>query len=168
MCELSTEGIEKEHLPCLVFFSFQNSNGKIVRHNSECGANFSCFSTAIITVSDSCRQICESADRSEKALPEANGINFKTKKIFENLKSKTMSGHNPHGRLGQPNASFNHLQVPFIPRQPQLAHVHMNDSILRSSPLNWHHQTDAAFLNYMSTQHKTVRESVEPFGVDFR
>lgn len=67
-----------------------------------------------------------------------------------------MSGHNPHGRLGQPNASFNHLQVPFIPRQPQLAHVHMNDSILRSSPLNWH-QSDAAFLNYMSTQHKTVR-----------
>lgn len=70
-----------------------------------------------------------------------------------------MSGHNPHGRLGQPNASLNHLQVPsFIPRQPQLAHVHMNDSILRSSPLNWHKQQD--LFNYMAvaaTQHKTVR-----------
>ncbi|XP_037049454.1 uncharacterized protein CG5098 isoform X1 [Bradysia coprophila] len=71
-----------------------------------------------------------------------------------------MSGHNPHNRLGQPNASFN-LQVPFIPRQPQLAHVHMNDSILRSSPLNWH-QSDAAFLNYMSTQHKTPLD-LNPF-----
>lgn len=69
-----------------------------------------------------------------------------------------MSGHNPHGRLGQPNASFNHLQVPsFIPRQPQLAHVHMNESMLRSSPLNWHTQQD--LFNYMAvaaTQHKTV------------
>lgn len=66
-----------------------------------------------------------------------------------------MSGNNQHGRLGQPNASYNQLQVPFIPRQPQLAHVHMNDSILRSSPLDWH-QSDTAFLNYMTTQHKAV------------
>lgn len=72
-----------------------------------------------------------------------------------------MSGHNPHGRLGQPNASWNHLQVPsFIPRQPQLAHVHMNESMLRSSPLNWHTQPDTALYNYAmaaaATQHKTV------------
>ncbi|KAJ6643931.1 hypothetical protein Bhyg_08896 [Pseudolycoriella hygida] len=63
-----------------------------------------------------------------------------------------MSGHNPHGRLGQPNTSYNHLQVPYIPRHPQLAH--MNESIMRSSPLNWH-QADAAFFSYMTTQHKT-------------
>lgn len=96
------------------------------------------FLVAVINVDT---RKCKSADPQATAI-KSNHILF------------AMSGHNPHGRLGQPNASYNHLQVPFIPRQPQLAHVH--DSILRSSPLNWH-QADAAFLNYMSTQHKTVR-----------
>lgn len=76
------------------------------------------------------------------------------------IKIYAMSGHNPHGRLGQPNMeSWNHLQVPsFIPRQPQLAHVHINDSMLRSSPLNWHTQPDTSLYNYAmaATQHKTV------------
>lgn len=47
-----------------------------------------------------------------------------------------MSGHNPHGRLGQP--SWNHLQVPsFIPRQPQLAHMSNERPILGAPPLGW-------------------------------
>uniref|UniRef100_A0A182J6T1 Uncharacterized protein n=1 Tax=Anopheles atroparvus TaxID=41427 RepID=A0A182J6T1_ANOAO len=50
-----------------------------------------------------------------------------------------MSGHNPpHGRLGQPNASWNPLQVPsYVPRQPQLAHMSSERSMARS-PLTWH------------------------------
>uniref|UniRef100_A0A182QWC5 PHD-type domain-containing protein n=1 Tax=Anopheles farauti TaxID=69004 RepID=A0A182QWC5_9DIPT len=49
-----------------------------------------------------------------------------------------MSGHNPpHGRLGQPNTTWNPLQVPsFVPRQPQLAHMSSERSMARS-PLTW-------------------------------
>lgn len=73
-----------------------------------------------------------------------------------------MSGHNPHGRLGQPNPPWNHLQVPsYIPRQPQLAHMSNEPRPLnvRSSPLAWHTpaHTEAALYNYMTaTTHKTV------------
>ena len=71
-----------------------------------------------------------------------------------------MSGHNPHGRLGQPNPSWNHLQVPsFIPRQPQLAHMSNERPMVRSS-LTWHTptHTGAALYNYMAAAtHKTVR-----------
>ncbi|XP_050089967.1 uncharacterized protein CG5098 [Anopheles aquasalis] len=50
-----------------------------------------------------------------------------------------MSGHNPpHGRLGQPNTTWNPLQVPsYVPRQPQLAHMSSERSMARS-PLTWH------------------------------
>lgn len=65
-----------------------------------------------------------------------------------------MSGHNPHGRLGQTNPSWNHLQVPsFIPRQPQLAHM-SNERPMVRSPLTWH-TPEAALYNYMA--HKTVK-----------
>uniref|UniRef100_A0A182RP37 PHD-type domain-containing protein n=1 Tax=Anopheles funestus TaxID=62324 RepID=A0A182RP37_ANOFN len=49
-----------------------------------------------------------------------------------------MSGHNPpHGRLGQPNTTWNPLQVPsYVPRQPQLAHMSSERSMARS-PLTW-------------------------------
>uniref|UniRef100_A0A182SPD2 PHD-type domain-containing protein n=1 Tax=Anopheles maculatus TaxID=74869 RepID=A0A182SPD2_9DIPT len=49
-----------------------------------------------------------------------------------------MSGHNPpHGRLGQPNSTWNPLQVPsYVPRQPQLAHMSSERSMARS-PLTW-------------------------------
>lgn len=48
-----------------------------------------------------------------------------------------MSGHNPHGRLGQP-AAWNPLQVPsFLPRQPQLAHMSNERSMLGAPPLGW-------------------------------
>ncbi|XP_050073525.1 uncharacterized protein CG5098 [Anopheles maculipalpis] len=49
-----------------------------------------------------------------------------------------MSGHNPpHGRMGQPNTTWNPLQVPsYVPRQPQLAHMSSERSMARS-PLTW-------------------------------
>lgn len=74
-----------------------------------------------------------------------------------------MSGHNPHGRLGQPNPPWNHLQVPsYIPRQPQLAHM-SNERPMVRSPLTWHTPThpeaQAALYNYMASHtapHKNV------------
>lgn len=68
-----------------------------------------------------------------------------------------MAGHNPHGRLGQPNPPWNHLQVPsYIPRQPQLAHM-SNERPMVRSPLTWHTpHTDAALYNYMAATHKNV------------
>lgn len=83
-----------------------------------------------------------------------------------------MSGHNPHGRHGQPvnSSQWNHLQVPsYIPRQPQLAHMSNERSI--RSPLAWHHTANnsaEALYGYMaaaaaaaaaaasSSNHKTV------------
>lgn len=67
-----------------------------------------------------------------------------------------MSGHNPHGRLGQPNSTWNnHLQVPsYIPRQPQIAHM----SNERPSPMSWHTPTPPeALYNFMAANHKNVR-----------
>ncbi|XP_058459808.1 uncharacterized protein CG5098 [Malaya genurostris] len=72
-----------------------------------------------------------------------------------------MSGHNPpHGRLGQPNSTWNPLQVPsYIPRQPQLAHMSSERSLARS-PLTWHtpptHQDQ--LYNFMTANHKTNLE----------
>ncbi|XP_038117601.1 uncharacterized protein CG5098 [Culex quinquefasciatus] len=72
-----------------------------------------------------------------------------------------MSGHNPpHGRLGQPNSTWNPLQVPsYIPRQPQLAHMSSERSMARS-PLTWHtppnHQDQ--LYNFMSANHKNNLE----------
>ncbi|XP_055533689.1 uncharacterized protein CG5098 [Wyeomyia smithii] len=68
-----------------------------------------------------------------------------------------MSGHNPpHGRLGQPNSTWNPLQVPsYIPRQPQLAHMSSERSLARS-PLTWHtpptHQDQ--LYSFMTANHK--------------
>lgn len=68
-----------------------------------------------------------------------------------------MSGHNnPHGRLGQPNSTWNnHLQVPsYIPRQPQIAHM----SNERPSPMSWHTPTPPeALYSFMAANHKNVR-----------
>lgn len=71
-----------------------------------------------------------------------------------------MSGHNPpHGRLGQPNSTWNPLQVPFIPRQPQLAHMSSERSMARS-PVTWHtpptHQDQ--LYNFMTANHKNNLE----------
>ncbi|XP_055624465.1 uncharacterized protein CG5098 [Toxorhynchites rutilus septentrionalis] len=72
-----------------------------------------------------------------------------------------MSGHNPpHGRLGQPNSTWNPLQVPsYIPRQPQLAHMSSERSLARS-PLTWHtpptHQDQ--LYNFMTANHKNTLE----------
>ncbi|XP_053689853.1 uncharacterized protein CG5098 [Sabethes cyaneus] len=72
-----------------------------------------------------------------------------------------MSGHNPpHGRLGQPNSTWNPLQVPsYIPRQPQLAHMSSERSLARS-PLTWHtpptHQDQ--LYNFMTANHKNNLE----------
>lgn len=74
-----------------------------------------------------------------------------------------MSGHNPHGYLGQQiNQTWNHLQVPaFIPRQPQLAHM-SNERPIRT-PLSWPTPAHSAELyGYMSaaaaaaSNHKSV------------
>lgn len=75
-----------------------------------------------------------------------------------------MSGHNPHGHLGQQiNQSWNHLQVPsYIPRHPQLAHM-SNERPIRT-PLSWPapHSAEAMY-GYMvaaaaaaSSNHKPV------------
>lgn len=73
-----------------------------------------------------------------------------------------MSGHNPHGRsLGQPNSSWNHLQVPsYIPRQPQLAHMSNERQIVRSPP-TWHTPTpsDSLFSFMAAANHKVPLES---------
>ncbi|XP_065074430.1 uncharacterized protein CG5098 [Ochlerotatus camptorhynchus] len=71
-----------------------------------------------------------------------------------------MSGHNPpHGRLGQPNSTWNPLQVPYIPRQPQLAHMSSERSMARS-PVTWHtpptHQDQ--LYNFMTANHKNNLE----------
>lgn len=71
-----------------------------------------------------------------------------------------MSGHNPpHGRLGQPNSTWNPLQVPYIPRQPQLAHMSSERSMARS-PVTWHtpptHQEQ--LYNFMTANHKNNLE----------
>lgn len=66
-----------------------------------------------------------------------------------------MSGQNPHGRLGQPNSTWNnHLQVPsYIPRQPQIAHM----SNERPSPMSWHTPTPPETLySFMAANHKNV------------
>lgn len=63
-----------------------------------------------------------------------------------------MSGHNPHGRLGQPlNPSWNHLQVPsFIGRQPQLAHMSNERPLM--GPLGWPpvHSAETLYAGYMA------------------
>lgn len=81
-----------------------------------------------------------------------------------------MSGHNPpHGRLGQPNSTWNPLQVPsYIPRQPQLAHMSSERSMARS-PLTWHtppsHQDP--LYNFMAANHKNnleINPMLQTFG----
>ncbi|XP_055611463.1 uncharacterized protein CG5098 [Uranotaenia lowii] len=81
-----------------------------------------------------------------------------------------MSGHNPpHGRLGQPNSTWNPLQVPsYIPRQPQLAHMSSERSLARS-PLTWHtpptHQEQ--LYNFMTANHKNnieINQMLPTFG----
>lgn len=53
-----------------------------------------------------------------------------------------MSGgppHHPHNRLPAGNTAWNHLQVPFFPRQPQLAHM-SNEHPMMHQP-TWHTPT---------------------------
>ncbi|ALC42149.1 CG5098 [Drosophila busckii] len=78
-----------------------------------------------------------------------------------------MSNNNhPHGHLSQAaqNPSWNPLQIPsYIPRQPQLAHMSNERSMVRS-PLAWHAPsgqpppppTPDALYNFMSANHKNV------------
>jgi hypothetical protein len=70
-----------------------------------------------------------------------------------------MSGHNnPHGHLGQPNASWNPMQVPFVARQPQLAHM-SSERPISHSPLTWHTPTpQEALFAYIANNHKNVSE----------
>lgn len=83
-----------------------------------------------------------------------------------------MSGHNPHGRLGQPmNPAWNHLQVPsFIPRQPQLAHMSNERGLMGAPPLGWPMHSAETLYGYMaaaaaasaaSANHKAVCSAEE-------
>lgn len=104
---------------------------------------------------------CRSNSINRHCNVNTNTIQLQQTSTLQVRKQKqTMSGHNPHGRLGQPNPPWNnHLQVPsYIPRQPQVAHM-SNERPMVRSPLTWHTPThnEAALYNYMAAAtHKTV------------
>ncbi|XP_067632649.1 uncharacterized protein CG5098 isoform X2 [Eurosta solidaginis] len=75
-----------------------------------------------------------------------------------------MSNNNPHGHITQPtqNPSWNHLQIPsYIPRQPQLAHMSNERSMVRS-PSAWHTPAPPpdSLYNFMSANHKNLEHQM--------